>query len=86
MEPVSPVMRDLAEKIYISLISGMVVVTEGNIQFQPDPESLGRLAFRLAAAFLRVEVDDAKVTAAAAAEKAGEAFDFKNFDMAAWKK
>jgi hypothetical protein len=53
--PYDPKTRDLAEKIYLGLVTDAVKVTDSNVGMTTDPANLAKISFKLSAAFLAVE-------------------------------
>jgi hypothetical protein len=50
-----PELRDLASKIYTSLVGGAVVLTDKSVTMAASAENLAKLSFKLAKAFESVE-------------------------------
>jgi hypothetical protein len=70
---------DLAEKIYTELVCRNVVVTEGAAQIKANPENLAKISFKLADAFLRVEVEVKGSNA-----PKNQTFDMQDVDLSTW--
>jgi len=70
---------DLAAKIYIELVCRNVVVTEGAAQIKANPENLAKISFKLADAFLKVEVEIKGSNA-----PKNQTFDMQDVDLSTW--
>jgi hypothetical protein len=73
--------KDLAERIYIDMVS-RIALEPGNLdKTKPNPESIARLSFKLAEAFMKVD-DDSEANAAPKSAK----YEVQMSDMAGWDK
>ena len=77
--PAPAAASDLAEKIYTELVCRNVVVTEGAAQIKANPENLAKISFKLADAFLRVEVEVKGSNA-----PKNQTFDMQDVDLSTW--
>jgi len=77
--PVSDRSTDLAAKIYVDLVCRNVLVTEGAAQIKANPENLARISFKLADAFLKVEVQIKGSNA-----PKNQTFDMQDVDLSTW--
>jgi len=55
--------KDLAERIYIDMVSRIALEPGAPERTKPTPESIAKLSFKLAEAFMKVD-DDSEVNAA----------------------
>jgi hypothetical protein len=78
-EPAAASSTDLAAKIYTDLVCRNVVVTEGAAQIKANPENLAKISFKLAEAFLRVEVEVKGSNA-----PKNQSFDMQGVDLSTW--
>jgi hypothetical protein len=77
--PVHDAATDLAANIYTELVCRNVVVTEGAAQIKANPENLAKISFKLADAFLRVELE---VKGSSAPKN--QTFDMHDVDLSTW--
>jgi hypothetical protein len=77
--PAPTATSDLAEKIYTELVCRNVVVTEGAAQIKANPENLAKISFKLADAFLKVEVEIKGSNA-----PKNQTFDMQDVDLSTW--
>lgn len=47
--------RDLAERIYVDLLRGAVVVSQNDVKVSADPKNIAKISFKLAATFHEVQ-------------------------------
>ena len=73
--------RDLAEKIYVDLLRGVVVVSQSEVKVSADPKNIAKISFKLAASFH--EVQDELNTANM---PKNQDFKVNLSDIAAWNK
>jgi len=73
--------KDLAEKIYVELVCRGIVITDNAAQIKANPDSLAKISFKLAEAFLRVAGEDKS-----AGPPKVEEFDMKATDLSNWSK
>ncbi|MEO8040459.1 MAG: hypothetical protein ABI794_16950 [Betaproteobacteria bacterium] len=73
--------RDLAERIYVELVCRGIVITDTAAQIKSNPDSLAKISFKLADAFLRVAGEDKS-----AGPPRVEEFDMKATDLSSWGK
>jgi hypothetical protein len=69
----------LAGKIYTDLVCRSLLITEGTVQMNANPESLARTSFELAEIFLRI---DAELKGSGAPKNQG--FDMQDVDLSNW--
>ena len=81
-EPPHDQLRDLAQQIYVELV-GRVYADIGTERPRPQPKALARVSFKLAEAFLAVdlEVDPAAIAAAAASAKSSVDIESLQLDL-----
>lgn len=60
--------KELAERIYIDMVSRIALEPGSADKSKPNPESIAKLSFKLAEAFMKVD-DDSEANAAPAAAK-----------------
>jgi hypothetical protein len=77
--PAASSSSDLAAKIYVDLVCRNVLVTEGAAQIKANPENLAKISFKLADAFLKVEVEIKGSNA-----PKNQAFDMQDVDLSTW--
>lgn len=76
-----PHIRELATRIYVSLISGSVSITESAVKMTASAENVAKLSFQLAEAFQNVEDG---LNAANLPKNTG--FKLEAADIASWTK
>jgi len=60
--------KELAERIYIDMVSRIALEPGSTDKAKPNPESIAKLSFKLAEAFMRVDIDSEGNAAPAAAK------------------
>jgi len=60
--------KELAERIYIDMVSRIALEPGSADKAKPNPESIAKLSFKLAEAFMKVD-DDSEANAAPTAAK-----------------
>ena len=73
--------RDLAEKIYVNLLQGMVVVSQNDVKVSADPKNIAKVSFKLAATFHEVQDELNTVNV-----PKNQDFKVELSDIAAWNK
>jgi hypothetical protein len=73
--------RDLAERIYVDLLKGVVAISQSEVKMSADPKNVARVSFKLAASFH--EVQDELNTANL---PKNQDFKVNLSDIAAWNK
>jgi len=73
--------KDLAERIYIDMVSRISLQPGTPEAGKPTPEAIAKLSFKLAEAFMKVD-DDSEANATPAADK----FEVQLSDIANWEK
>lgn len=73
--------KELAERIYIDMVSRLALEPGAAGQSKPHPEAIAKLSFKLAEAFMKVDED----SEGNAAPKEGK-YEVQLSDIAAWAK
>jgi hypothetical protein len=60
--------KELAERIYIDMVSRIALEPGSTDKAKPSPESIAKLSFKLAEAFMQVDTDSEAHAAAPAAK------------------
>lgn len=71
--------KDLAERIYIDMVSRIALQPGAPDASKPNPDAIARLSFKLAEAFMKVD-EDSESNAAPKAAK----YEVQMSDMAGW--
>ena len=74
--------KDLAERIYIDMVSRIALEPNSTDKTKPNPEAIAKLSFKLAEAFMKV--DDGSEARAAPVE--AKQYEVQLSDIADWKK
>jgi hypothetical protein len=77
----TPRVKDLAERIYVDMVSRLALTPNTPEASRPNPESIAKLCFKLAEAFMRVD-DDSEANSAPKAAK----YEVQLSDMEGWDK
>jgi hypothetical protein len=77
----TPRVKELAERIYVDMVSRLALTPNGPDTSRPNPEAVAKLSFKLAEAFMRVD-DDSEANAAPKTAK----YEVQMSDMAGWDK